>query len=253
MWNGSTPIPRPVHWPRPVNNRAPTPLETRHGRTTSMVRLRSRPRSSRKITTATRGLPKMADIAAAAPAAATMATAPGSSPILVRLMARRASPPPIAISGASGPTTAPPTRLAAAASTMPGSVFGAVVPPAEPRDGNVTAVPGQVLDRQRHQHAGHPDRQDRPPGRQLGVAEVVRPGLPDQVLELVDSRQETERRQRERDAEQGHDQQQHEIAAVVQPGRGRSAGRHLGNRFLATHPGRLLDPGLPPTSTGARS
>ena len=120
----STPIPRPVHWPRPVNNKAPTPLETRHGRTTSNVRLRSRPSSSRKITTATRGLPKMADIAAAAPAAATMATAPGSSPILVRLMARRASPPPIAINGASGPSTAPPTRLAAAASTTPGSVFG---------------------------------------------------------------------------------------------------------------------------------
>ena len=66
------PMARPVQLPRPVKINAPTPLASRHGSTTSIVCRRASPITSRIITAAMSGLPKIAEIAAADPAAAMM-------------------------------------------------------------------------------------------------------------------------------------------------------------------------------------
>ena len=60
-------------------------------------------------------------IAAKLPVAAMTAAALGSMSRRASLTASTASPPPSAITGASGPTTAPSPMLATAARKMPGS------------------------------------------------------------------------------------------------------------------------------------
>lgn len=141
----SAPISRPDHRPSPVKSRPPTPLDSRHGSTTNINWGRASPSTSRKITAATSGLPKIAEIAAADPAAARIVALLGSVDRRVRRMASRASPLPIAISGASGPTTAPPTRLATAAITTPGTSTGRVAPAPTPSTGGWPARPGRCL------------------------------------------------------------------------------------------------------------
>src|SRR6185437_9638454 len=65
---------------------------------------------------------------------------------LASLTARTASPPPSAIAGASGPTTAPKARLATAATKMPGSSAGSATPPGlKPSAGEWPPRPGMYL------------------------------------------------------------------------------------------------------------
>jgi hypothetical protein len=71
-------------------------------------------------------------MAAKLPAAATTADACGATSRRMRRTAQTASPPPRAISGASGPRTTPSPRLARAASAMPGSSIGDATPRLEP-------------------------------------------------------------------------------------------------------------------------
>ena len=84
----------------------------------------------------------MVAMAAAEPAAAIRATPCGESRRRVRLAASIARPPPSAISGASGPTTVPSTRLRAAARITPGRLMGWVVPPPMPSAGMWPPRPG---------------------------------------------------------------------------------------------------------------
>ena len=81
------------------------------------------------------GLPKIAEIAAADPAAAMMVVDVTSPCARVHRTASSASPLPTAIRGASGPTTAPSTRLAEAARTTPGMALGCVAPAPNPSAG----------------------------------------------------------------------------------------------------------------------
>ena len=139
----SVPIGSPVQLPSPVNSTAPTPLETKHGTMATMtVPLAIATTSSSRIT-ATSGLPKMVAIAAADPASAMSIRPCGSDPSFVRSAANSARPPPRAISGASGPITAPSDRPARAASVTPGRLRGSVSPPARPSAGTCPPRPGR--------------------------------------------------------------------------------------------------------------
>ena len=87
------------------------------------------PEASSSKTAPASGLPSTVLIAAKLPVAAMTAPALGSMSRRASLTASTASPPPSAITGASGPTTAPSPMLATAARKMPGSSADPATPP----------------------------------------------------------------------------------------------------------------------------
>ena len=68
------------------------------------------------------GEPSRVLIAAKLPADAMIVSAIGGASFFTRCTVSAARPPPIAISGASGPSTAPRLSVASAARTMPGQL-----------------------------------------------------------------------------------------------------------------------------------
>ena len=84
-------------------------------------------------------------IAAKLPADAITVTAIGGASFFTRCTVRAASPPPMAIRGASGPRTAPRLSVVSAARMMPGSSrSGAAPPPAwNPKAGECPPLPGR--------------------------------------------------------------------------------------------------------------
>ena len=279
----SVPIGSPVQFPSPVNSTAPTPPETKQGTMATMtVPLAIATTSSSRIT-ATSGLPKMVAIAAADPASAMSLRPCGSDPSFVRSAANSARPPPRAISGASGPITAPSDRPARAASVTPGRLRGSVSPPPRPSAGTCPPWPGRYRMAAPTARPARRQHRQRQPGRRSGPAELVRQPLPDQLLQPLDPGQEAERDRRQRQGEHGRGDQQQDVPTAAQhrvdvrararPGlrggrgrglapRGRSrgrAGRAVVRRVLvASHPGaspssrrcaRALRPRRPPRST----
>ena len=87
------------------------------------------------------------EIAAKLPAAAITAVAWAGASRLARRTANPASPAPSAISGASGPSTAPKPRVASAASATPGISIGvgAAAPAWNPSAGECPPRPGRYL------------------------------------------------------------------------------------------------------------
>ena len=83
------------------------------------------------------GDPNNVDTAAKLPAAASTIRTRGGASRLARRTASTASPAPRAISGASGPSTAPRPRVASAAKKIPGrsAVCGRPVPVTSPSAG----------------------------------------------------------------------------------------------------------------------
>ena len=239
----SAPTSSPVQLPSPVKTRAPTPADSRQGRTTSSVWRRASPTTSRNRIAATRGLPKITEIAAAEPAAAITALEVASEAALVRETARRASPLPSTISGASGPTTAPSTRLTARGQDSAGNDAGWGRARAQSLRGHVPSMPRQVGHHCRDEYAGQPEREDRPPDRQVVEAETLGQRLPHDVFELAHRHQEAEGDQRDGYPDARSEQQQREVATAVQQdahlGR-RNLGR-FGTRPVGVHPARLLE------------
>ena len=92
---------------------------------------------------ATTGEPKIAETAAKAPAAPRTTSNCGGASFFARFTENTARPPPSAISGASGPRTSPRPIVAIAASTTPGSMFGAVAPIWSPYAGMWPPLPGR--------------------------------------------------------------------------------------------------------------
>ncbi len=86
------------------------------------------PLASITSTAATIGEPKITEIAAKLPAAPRISSSWGGASRFASFTVKTATPPPIAMSGASGPSTSPSPRLANAASAMPGTMFGSVLP-----------------------------------------------------------------------------------------------------------------------------
>ena len=102
-----------------------------------------RPLASITSTAATIGEPKITEIAAKLPAAAMIRSSCGGASRLASLTESIASAAPMAMSGASGPSTAPRPRVATAASTMPGNIAGSFPPTWSPCAGTCPPLPGR--------------------------------------------------------------------------------------------------------------
>ena len=117
-------VPSPVTLSSPMKISVPTPAASRPGTRTRPSIGPPRPLASISRNAPSSGEPSSALIAAKLPAAAmTVATCGGES----RLTSRTASTPrpaPIAISGASGPSTTPRLNVASAASVIAGQLLG---------------------------------------------------------------------------------------------------------------------------------
>ena len=128
--SGRTPIEMslvlsPVQEPMPMETSEPIPAAIRPGTRTTRSCEPPSPIASIRMIEAISGDPSRNETAAKVEEAATMSTTCcccGS--FCRRLPARMPSPPPIAISGASGPTTAPRPIEARAARTTPGIASG---------------------------------------------------------------------------------------------------------------------------------
>jgi hypothetical protein len=137
-------VPRPVHWPRPTKTNAPMPEASRPGNITRLSVIPPIPAISMIRKAASTGEPSSVLIAAKLPADAMIITAIGGASFFARRTVNAASPAPIAISGASGPSTAPRPSVVNAASAMPGSsrpVNGAP-PVLKPNAGEWPPLPG---------------------------------------------------------------------------------------------------------------
>ena len=84
-------------------------------------------------------------MAAKLPAEAITVSAIGGASFLTRCTVSAASPPPIAISGASGPRTAPRLSVVNAAMNTPGSSRSGAGPPSawKPKAGECPPLPGR--------------------------------------------------------------------------------------------------------------
>ena len=90
------------------------------------------------------GEPSSVLMAAKLPAAAMTVAAMGGASREARWTASTPSPPPMAISGASGPRTTPSARVATEARMMPGRSTGGGAPPVlNPSAGSCPDVPGR--------------------------------------------------------------------------------------------------------------
>ena len=101
------------------------------------------PLASITSTAATIGDPKITEMAAKLPAAAMISKSCGGASRLASLTENIASEPPIAISGASGPSTTPRPSVAKAASVIPGSIAGSFPPICSPCAGTCPPAPGR--------------------------------------------------------------------------------------------------------------
>ena len=113
------------------------------------------------------GEPNSVLMAAKLPAEAMTMAAVGGASLLASLTANMPSPPPMAMSGASGPRTTPRLRVASAATITPGSSIGVGAPPAlNPSAGTWPPVPGRYL---MVNPTSRPDRARRGSGHHTGV------------------------------------------------------------------------------------
>ena len=121
------------------------PAASRPGISTSSIMAPPSPVASISRKAPVRGEPSRVAMAAKLPAAATTVWVRAGASRLASRTAMTPSPPPRAISGASGPRTTPRLRVAKAASTMPGSSMGLAGPPPalNPSAGEWPPVPGR--------------------------------------------------------------------------------------------------------------
>ncbi len=115
---------RPVQEPMPSETSEPIPAAIRPGTRTILNWEPPSPIASIRIIDAIRGEPRRKETAAKVDEAATMSTICCGGSFCNRLAASTPSPPPIAISGASGPITAPRPIEARAARVTPGRASG---------------------------------------------------------------------------------------------------------------------------------
>src|SRR6202034_192783 len=137
-------VPSPVQWPKPMKISDPMPAASSPGSITSSSAAPPIPDTSISRNAPIIGEPSSVLIAAKLPADATTTFALSGASRLASRTAQTPSPPPRAISGASGPSTIPRHRPARAASTMPGSSLGDGAPPAlNPSAGECPPVAGR--------------------------------------------------------------------------------------------------------------
>ena len=138
-------LPNPVRLSRPMKMSAPIPAASRPGTSTTPIIAPPIPEASINRNAPASGDPPMRVlIAAKLAAAATINTPCFGASFLMKCIASTPSPLPIAISGASGPSTAPRLSVANEAMMMPGRSIGLTAPAAlNPSAGSWPAVPGR--------------------------------------------------------------------------------------------------------------
>ena len=236
-------VPKPVRLSSPTKIRAPTPAESNPGTSTNSIIGPPRPAISIRRKAPTMGEPKSVAMAAKLPATPITTTAIGGASRLNRCIARTPRPLPIAISGASGPNTAPRLSVAKAAATMPKSSTGAHRPAGlETLRGLVAARSGQVTNGQSDEQPAQRQPRQRPPQRLAMEPDAGREIDEDLVLELGHGVQEEVGDRRHGDTDDGAQEEQDDVA----PGpddrrrvRGRRAGPVPDRPGL---PGRSLSP-----------
>jgi hypothetical protein len=143
--SASEKVPSPVQAFIPTKTSAPMPEASRPGSATRLRAAPAMPAASMMRKAPSSGEPSSVLTAAKLPADAMIVTAIGGASLFARRTVRAARPPPIAMRGASGPSTAPRLSVASEASTMPGRSRLPDGPPAalKPRAGEWPAVPGR--------------------------------------------------------------------------------------------------------------
>ena len=207
-------VPRPVMSSRPRKISAPMPAESRPGTSTTPSIGPPSPAASSSRNAPSSGDPNSALTAAKLPAVAITMLACGGASRAARRTARTPSPLPIAISGASGPSTAPNDSVASAARNTPGSSIGGSGPPVwNPSAGEWPAGAGQVADRQRHEQPGERRAAAAATSRHGVEPERVRQVVEQQLLQLRDQLEEPVRDGGDRDADQRRQHEQLHIGA----------------------------------------
>ena len=121
-------VPKPVQASSPTKMSEPTPAASRPGTSTTPSKAPPSPDTSIIRNAPTMGDPSSVLMAAKLPAAPITMLARAGASRLIRCTASTPRPLPMAISGASGPSTAPRLSVAKAAMTMPGSSIGGTGP-----------------------------------------------------------------------------------------------------------------------------
>ena len=108
----------------------PMPAASKPGTRTTPMSGPPSPAASMSRKAPTIGDPSSVAMAAKLPAAPMTTTAIAGASFLTRCTASTPSPPPMAMSGASGPSTAPRQRVASEATMIPGRSAGSTPPAA---------------------------------------------------------------------------------------------------------------------------
>src|SRR6478735_1667893 len=143
--SASEKVPSPVQPSKPTNTSAPMPEASSPGRATRLNVIPPIPAASMIRNAPSTGDPSRVLIAAKLPADAMIVRAIGGASFFARCTANAPRPPPIAISGPSGPSTAPRLSVVSAARIMPTSSrpLGGPPPVLKPKAGEWPAVPGR--------------------------------------------------------------------------------------------------------------
>ena len=137
-------MPHPVMPSRPMKTSEPMPAASSPGASTTPIIGPASPATSIRRNAPTIGEPSNVLIAAKLPAAPMTTIACAGASFFTRCTISAASPPPMAISGASGPRTAPNDSVTNAARTTPGNSSPVGEPMADrPAEGSWPAVPGR--------------------------------------------------------------------------------------------------------------
>jgi len=138
-------LPRPVQLSKPMKTSAPMPEASRPGSATKLSVIPPIPAASMIKNAPSTGEPSSVLIAAKLPADAMIVRAIGGASFFARRTVSAARPPPIAIRGASGPSTAPRLSVVSAASEMVRSSppVGGPPPALNPKAGECPPLPGR--------------------------------------------------------------------------------------------------------------
>ncbi len=138
-------VPSPVQLSRPIKTSAPNPEASRPGNATRLSVIPPIPAASMIKNAPRTGEPSSVLIAAKLPADAMIVSAIGGASFLIRRTVKAARPPPIAINGASGPSTAPRLSVVSAARMMQMSSgpVGGPPPVLNPKAGEWPPLPGR--------------------------------------------------------------------------------------------------------------
>ena len=137
-------VPNPVMLSRPTKMSAPTPAASRPGTRTTPSRGPPSPAISIRRKAPRIGEPSNVLTAAKLPAAPMTTLACAGASFLTRWTTSTARPLPIAMSGASGPSTTPLDKVTNEAMTMPGSMSADGAPSdLNPSAGSWPPVPGR--------------------------------------------------------------------------------------------------------------